>query len=111
MEKLIKVEGITLADPFWRGKLIKKKKNGDELRIKRYLLIFGKINGKRAIMKIVKVPINFLSLKSAQKEAKRLHEDINASNKGYNYACDYCDKKFYKKEGCRKHEQSCGKKK
>ena len=108
----IEVEGLTLSDPFWPGKLISKDKNGDEYRLKRYLLVWGKINNKRAIMKIIKVPVlNITTFKSSHEhflKQKAEEEDDDISYKeGYRYRCVYCNKKFKREKECRIHAKKC----
>ena len=100
-------QGITLADPFWRGRLIFRDKNGDEFCLKRHLLIWGKLKGKRAIMKIIRVPTTFLTLKSSYELRENLEKDFESSDEGYKYQCENCNKKFKTFKEAKKHDKVC----
>ena len=64
-------EGVTIADPFLRGKLLSRDKLGNEIRLKRFFVLWGKLDGKPCRFKIVKTPIRYESFANYQKRMKK----------------------------------------
>ncbi len=71
IKNLNKFSGLIIAEPISNGKLIKKMKNGEELRLKRYLVIWGKYGNIPLRFKIVKVKIKYRTFESQHKENQR----------------------------------------